>query len=180
MRGHNVRSGSARSARRLAFAAAVACVAVVGLLVSLKGSPERIPPKPASAIAANLRTCLIAEANDPDAARTWAGVEQAAASIGTVNAQQTAIPHSAMASSDEVLTYAASLRQQHCALIIAVGDQLHEAVANDAASSRSIAYIYISRTPVQLTTVVNMTPGQATSQHIAAAVQDEIASLRRK
>src|ERR1051326_2184913 len=83
--------------RRIAAIAAVLGTTTAGIILALPDS-ERQQPKPASTIAFNTRLCLIAKAGDPDAARIWIGIQQAATMATRVNAQQTAIP--AYAASD--------------------------------------------------------------------------------
>jgi hypothetical protein len=169
-----------RRSHLIAAAAATAVAAGSVAAVLLLSGGGRSIPKPASDIASNTRVCMVFKAGDPDTTRIWAGVQQAAAAAKKINAQQTAIPAYAAGSANDVLAYAAGLRQEHCAVTVAVGDFLHDSVQAGSAVAKPPAYVYVSRAPVRSASVFDLQPEQATTESVAAEVKALIAHLRAK
>lgn len=123
---------------------------------------------------------MLSKAGDPDTTRIWAGVQQAAATAKKINAQQSAVPAYAADSASDVLAYAAGVRQQHCAVTVAVGDFLHDSVQAGSVAPDRATYLYVSRAPVRSASVVNLQPEQATTDSVAAEMQTLITRLRSK
>ena len=164
-----------RASYVVATLAAVAACSLAAIMYF--GGGGRSAPTPASDISSYLRVCMIAKAGDPDATRIWAGVQQAAATTKKVNAQQIAVPTYAANSANDVLAYAGGLRQQHCAVTVAVGDFLHDSVQAGLSSASGSTYIYVSRAPVRSASVVDLQPEQATTERIASETKSMIKNL---
>jgi hypothetical protein len=103
---------------RLAIAALAACaIASFAIYLALPDDHPQGPPKPASTVADNKNACLLADADQSQTPTVFADLQQAAATLGDVNARQTTLPPQA----DDAAPELAGLVQQHCNVIYTLG-----------------------------------------------------------
>jgi hypothetical protein len=118
-----------------AMSLSVLTIGIVAALWVGRTPHQPTPPPPVSTIAQNARACLLDDSSAAGAA-AWRDLQQAAAGIGGVNVQRLSQPQHSSGDSG----YINSLIQQHCALIIAIGDDPGQAAAAVAAANPSVGF----------------------------------------
>jgi basic membrane lipoprotein Med (substrate-binding protein (PBP1-ABC) superfamily) len=117
--------------------------ATTTLLLVIKPSP-RAPI--AANVSRNLRACLLTTTTNATDAQTtaavWAGLQKASAT-GHVNAERLPLPTN---DPKAALPYFNGAVQQHCALIISVGNTMEPAVASAAAADENQRFVVVGAT----------------------------------